>query len=194
MKIALTGHTSGLGLEIAKIFQENNHEVMGYSKSNGWDLTDSGVRKRFLEQVDSNSFDCFINNAYPYGKHNTMDGFLQVELLNQVWLKWQKQQGKIIATIGSTTSETVKKHFHPYSVHKNAIDETCKQLRNISSWPQIINIRPGWVDTRAVKTINVEKCDPKDAAELIYTVITSKLQIHEIMFGPFGPSNQLAKI
>lgn len=182
MKIAITGHTRGLGAEITKIFQANNHEVVGFSRRNGWDIRKQDVRKKLIETLEKENFDCFINNAYPYSNYKNMDGFAQVDLLNEAWLLWEKKEDRVIVTIGSHSAETVKNYYHPYSVHKKAIDDTCKQLRNCRQWPHVINVKPEYIDTDIVKHINAKKMAAVDVAELVYTVVTHKLKIYDIMF------------
>jgi short-subunit dehydrogenase len=183
MKIAITGHTKGIGAALFKKLENEKCEVIGYSRSNGWDLTNEDTREKFYEDIKLNNFDVFINNAYPYDKFNTIFGFLQVELLNKVWSIWNNQSNKIIVTIGSQSSEIVKNYYHPYSIHKKAIDDTCKQLRACSEWPLIMNIKPGYVDTDIVKKINKKKCSPLDVAEIIWFSINHKLNIYDIHFG-----------
>ena len=45
MKIALTGHTNGLGAEILKYFS-SNHSILGFSRSNGYDIKSPADRKK----------------------------------------------------------------------------------------------------------------------------------------------------
>jgi nucleoside-diphosphate-sugar epimerase len=59
-KIALTGHTRGIGKALADIFTDQGHNVEGYSKSNGYDIGEQLVRNTILEQTKN--FDIFINN------------------------------------------------------------------------------------------------------------------------------------
>jgi short-subunit dehydrogenase len=60
MKIAITGHTSGIGKGMYDHFLNQNHEVFGLSRSNGFDIS-----KNTKEIVEiSEECDLFINNAY----------------------------------------------------------------------------------------------------------------------------------
>jgi NADP-dependent 3-hydroxy acid dehydrogenase YdfG len=186
MKIAVTGHTSGIGLATTNLLTEQGHEVIGFSRSNGWDLTDKEIRTKFIQELGQGKFDCFINNAYPYKHYQNMEGFLQVELLNQAWLLWEKDETKKIIVVGSHSAETVKKYYHPYSIHKKAIDDTCKQLRNNRPWPHVINIKPSYVDTPAVKSIKTdEKSKPEEVAELISWALNNPVKILDLMFGDY---------
>lgn len=187
MKIAITGHTSGIGEATTKLLREQGHEVIGFSRQNGWDITDKEIRKDLINELDEGKFDCFINNAYPYKNYQNMDGFVQVELLNQVWLLWEKDPTKKIVVVGSHSAETVKNYYHPYSIHKKAIDDTCKQLRNTRPWPHVINIKPSYVDTQVVKNIkHGEKCTTEEVAELISWALNSPVKILDLMFSAYG--------
>ena len=57
MKIAITGHTRGIGKACADVFRHDT--IYGYSRSNGYDIKDA-------EDIFKSAEDCdvFINNAY----------------------------------------------------------------------------------------------------------------------------------
>ena len=79
MKIAITGHSAGIGQALAKIFEAQGHEIIGLSRRNGYNI-------RSLPKVASmiESCDMFVNNAQV--------GYAQTELLFEVWRRWQGQQ------------------------------------------------------------------------------------------------------
>lgn len=60
MKIAITGHTSGLGKIFYEHYTKLGYEVIGMSRSNGYCLPDN------ISNVaaEANNCDLFINNAY----------------------------------------------------------------------------------------------------------------------------------
>jgi len=62
-KIAVTGHTSGLGKSFFDLLSSQGHQVVGYSRSNNHDLRDYSVISKILDEVQG--FDLFINNAKP---------------------------------------------------------------------------------------------------------------------------------
>ena len=186
MKIAITGHTQGIGLATTTLLKEQGHEIIGYSKTNGWDFTQKECRREFIDALDEQKFDCFINNAYPYKQYKNMEGFVQVELLNLAWLLWEKDPSKKIIVVGSQTSDTVKNYYHPYSIHKKALDDTCKQLRNTRSWPHIINIRPTYVDTISMSHLkNVNKSTTDEVAKLILWALDNPIKILDLTFAAY---------
>ena len=58
MKIAITGHTQGIG---KRAYDRLCPDIIGFSRSNGYDITNSGDQKRIIEE--SKDCDIFINNA-----------------------------------------------------------------------------------------------------------------------------------
>lgn len=86
MKVAITGHTSGIGLSLSQQFTDRGYEVLGFSRSNNFDIGDPARRAEIIEQIKD--CDVFINNAY----HETG----QLELLKEVINNWNGQYKDII--------------------------------------------------------------------------------------------------
>lgn len=186
MKIAITGHTKGIGLATSTLLRSQGHDVEGFSRHNGWDFTDKNTRDEFIDLLIEDDYDCFINNAYPHKFYQSMEGYFQVELLNQAWLAWEKKEDKKIICIGAATSDSNKNYFHPYTIHKKALDDTCRQLRSTRAWPHIINIKPTYVDTQVIGHLtNVKKSSPEEVAELISWSLNSKAKILDLMFSAY---------
>ena len=151
MKVAITGHTSGIGLALTK--QCDNW--IGFSRSNGFDINKP---KPIVEEALN--CDVFINNAH--------DQFAQIDLLYVLWEEWKYNKEKQIVCISSLRPDYNANRVLPYSVEKCALDHTCEQLQMISSPCRVINIKPGFVDTPRVADRNVvHKMDPNYIAEVI---------------------------
>lgn len=186
MKIAVTGHTKGIGQAVTKLLESHGHEVQGFSRHNGWDFTDAQTRSDFITTLKDGNFDCFINNAYPHKYYQNMEGFFQIELLNQAWLLWEKEKQKKIIVIGSNNADNAKNYYHPFSIHKKALDDTCRQLRNTREWPHIINIKPSYVDTQVISHLkNVTKLSSTEVAELILWTINCPQKIYDLSFAAY---------
>jgi len=121
MKLAITGHTSGLGKSIYNYSIEQDIDVIGFSRSNGFDITNRDDRKRLIDTVTH--CDVFINNAY--------DRYGQLDLLYELYDEW-KNSKKLIVTVGSMASNAAEWRLRPclYSTVKKALDVATYQLVN----------------------------------------------------------------
>lgn len=93
MKYAITGHTQGIG---KRAFDRLSPDIIGFSKSTGYDITNCRDRIRIIEE--SENCDVFINNA--------TDNFGQVELFLDLFKAW-KDKNKLIINVGSRIAETM---------------------------------------------------------------------------------------
>lgn len=164
MKIAITGHTKGIGKAIFNYLSDNNYDVVGYSRSNGWNIDNY---QRCAKEISK--YDCFINNAYSFA-----NGYSQTELLREVWKSWKDDSSKLIICIGSYGTDFVQPRDHPYTIHKHALDQTVKQLRVASQFPKISNVRPSYVDVERISHINAEKINPIEIGKVIEFIIKNK--------------------
>lgn len=87
MKIAITGHTGGLGQALFETLS-TQHDVVGFSRSNGYDISKNA--NDIVEKIKD--YDILINNAY----HVTG----QLGLLRKMYEVWSGQY-KLIVTVGS---------------------------------------------------------------------------------------------
>lgn len=62
-KIAVTGHTSGLGKSFFDLLTQQGHQVTGFSRTNGYDIRDYSIVSKIINEIQD--FDLFINNAKP---------------------------------------------------------------------------------------------------------------------------------
>ncbi len=157
MKLAITGHTKGLGAVIAA-----NYHSVGFSKSLGYDIQDPAVRTRIVAEAS----DCtvFVNNAYA--------GFAQVDLLYELFEVWQDQP-KLIINISSNSGDGIKHKIHPYAVHKAALDKASEQLAYLDKSCKISTVRPGWLDTTRVAAWDGKKITPSHLLQVFDLIIDS---------------------
>jgi len=168
MKIAITGHTKGIGKALYDNLSQQ-HEVEGYSRSNGFDISnniDIIVRA-------SKKSDVFINNAY--------DGFNQVSLLYE--LINNGYESKII-NISSNSSDGIKDQIHPYAISKYALDKASEQL--FYRGHNVTNLRFGWVDTPRVseKAKDKKKISTDYVVNIIEWVLNQPHRIKEMTICP----------
>jgi len=169
MKIALTGHTSGIGKAICKRFPN----TVGFSRSNDHDISDDYNREEILFAIQEYEPDIFINNAH--------DGFSQVNLLYKLV---DIHDGKII-NISSNSSDGIKKKKHIYAVEKGALDKASEQLFYLGH--DITNLRLGLVDTPRVdkpKWNEKKKMSPDYIVDIIEWIIKQPHRIREVSVQP----------
>lgn len=174
MKIAITGHTRGLGAELVKCFEFKGHSVMGFSRSNGHDISKTVDRVNIIKEASE--CDVFINNAYW--------GFAQVDLLNGMYAAWSKRSNKYIINVGSDSSYHQKHRHHPYAIHKIALDEQARQLQPLGRWPTITNVRPGTFESDMGNRIEGKRMSVQTAADVIMYVFDNrdKFTVRDIVY------------
>lgn len=156
MKIAITGHTQGIGRALTEVFP--NH--VGFSRNNGYDLnTIYGRHKAYRDMADCT---VFVNNA-PIGWN-------QIILLYELWDQWRNTENTII-NIGSDAADYSQTTARPYSIQKKALQDTCLQMQQSSNSCRVMLIKPGYVDTPRVSEIDSHKIDPLELANYVKDLI-----------------------
>ena len=141
MKIAITGHSAGIGQALSMIYTIQGHEIIGLSRRNGYNIRSIPKVAGMIEPCD-----VFINNAQA--------GFAQTELLWEVWNRWQGQN-KIIVNISTQMTEhsvAPKLEWDQYLVQKKALELAHEQCKQRNDWPQMVLIRPGMIATQPGQT------------------------------------------
>ena len=143
MKIAITGHTAGIGQAFTKILESRGHEIVGISRRSGDNIRRIEHTANLIQTCDM-----FINNAQTQ--------YAQTELLYAVWQRWQGQE-KYIWNISTQMTEQPSNGtpdgqndltMSQYRNQKLALEEASRQLKFKNPWPQISIIRPGGVATQ----------------------------------------------
>lgn len=112
MKCVVTGHTSGIGKALYEHFQSKGWEVIGMSRSNGYNIVTN------QQQIISEATGCdlFINCAY----ENTAQEELLIALHNKV--------GRMIV-VGSVAADWAEQ-WVTYGQNKLQLERKCKELAN----------------------------------------------------------------
>lgn len=168
MKIAITGHTKGIGKALAEEAELQGHEVIGFSRSNGKDISTIDVLR------DIKDCDMFINNAYV--------PIHQTRLLKDVINEWEGQD-KLIINISSKLSllNEAPLGLDQYVEDKKEQNEIMKK-RSIRATPRVMNVILGLTDTDMAKIYEVEsKMSTKDVADLIFNLVQSPISVQQIV-------------
>lgn len=158
-KIAITGHTSGIGKACADMF--SGHEIFGYSRSNGWNLNEP---YKIIQDIQRQDCTVFINNAY----HETYQSLL----LRQMHGHWKNTNYTII-NIGSyiTDYPRLEKELdnEPWEYRDNKLHllETFRTIAQANTQCNVHMISPGPVDTPMIKHIDTPKMHACKVASLV---------------------------
>lgn len=121
MRCVVTGHTSGVGKAIHEYLKDSGHEVIGMSRSNGYDITTDQDK---IEDI-AKGCDLFVNCAHA--------GTAQLELLNRLCRKV-----KSMIVVGSVAADWAHV-WKTYGQDKLELEKRCREISVIDD-PTIANI------------------------------------------------------
>ena len=136
----LTGHTQGIGLAIYDKLKPN---VLGFSRSNGFDITKKDNRCRIIDLV--NDCSVFINNAHA--------DYAQVDMLIELFHDWKDKQ-KIIINIGSQITDRKLSerglYLLDYAAQKRALKSIIDDMQGYNC--AVLYVQFGYVGTDRILT------------------------------------------
>ena len=178
MKIAITGHTAGIGQALAKCYADKGHDIVGLSKRNGFNIRNISKMAEHIEPCD-----IWINNA--------QESFAQTELLFEMAQKWKGTKKRIIVISTQMTQEPVSllPDLDLYRIQKISLEESVKQLRHRRLGVKFTLVRPGDIATSAKKTVPPSADVDRWASALIsmLELAAPDLEISDISLGPTWP-------
>ena len=168
-KIGIIGHTKGIGKAIADV---SKFEVIGLSRSNGYDL--SGSLENILNKLDDCEY--IVINAYA--------GNNQLELLKRIYNKYQNENKKV-AVITSTSGTPAGEDdnvsnglYKEYCQHKKELIEYIEDIQQelIKKPLSIFDICPDVVDTEMTDGMweHWPKLEAKSVAEAVWYCFDSQ--------------------
>lgn len=175
MKIAITGHTAGIGQALAQQYRNRGHEIVGLSKREGHNIRNILKIAEHIEPCD-----VFINNAQA--------GFAQTELLFEMSRRWKGTRKHIISisTIMTEFPVSVLPNMTEYYCQKVTLESAIRQLKGEQLGIKFTIVRPGDIATSANKTVP-PSADVNHWAETlvkIFELTDPNLDISEISLGP----------
>lgn len=140
-KIAITGHSKGIGAALFKRLSQG-HEVTGFSRSNGHDLSQKESYDRAWEEM--RSADIVINNAY-----SPQNRYLQTDILNDFTELHLLDSSRLIVNLLSMSPYVSRPQpsFNRYAASKILLGETINRLKTSGHKCGIVGVAPGWVET-----------------------------------------------
>ena len=112
MKIALTGHSKGLGQALFNKLSLT-HETLGFSRNNGYDIKNPDNRKKIIKE--SKDCDIFINLVHNY--------YHQTDLLLELHKSWKGLQ-KYIINIGTQAVDDENFGISDYQMLEYKVQKT----------------------------------------------------------------------
>jgi hypothetical protein len=149
MKIAITGHSAGIGQSFAKYLSGRGHDIVGLSKRDGNNIR---VIPKIVEKIIP--CDMWINNA--------QSGYAQTELLYKVAEAWQGNRSKMIWNISTMMTKDPLIPDIPeqswigiaeYKNQKRSLEDAFYQLKNKC---MMCLIRPGSVATQPYNRAGID--------------------------------------
>lgn len=180
MKIAITGHTAGIGQALAEEYRLDGHDIVGLSRREGNNIR---VIPKICDQIEP--CDVFVNNAQA--------GYSQTELLFEMARRWSGTRKHIIVVSTMMTQEPVSSldglDMDQYRVQKVALEETVRQIRHRRLGVKITVVRPGNIATSPDKTVP-PAADVNNWARTLLDLFdmakNNDLAIPEISLGPLN--------
>lgn len=132
MKIGITGHSDSLGKGLFD-FLRKNHEVIGFSRSNGYDL--KNYKNILTDVVD---LDVFINNTY----HPN----LQQKIFEELFDLWKEKDKTIFNVLTSAIFNNGS--FDDYRESKLNLQTSALKLinSNLDKKVRVINLYPNTLE------------------------------------------------
>ena len=178
MKIAITGHTGGIGKAFTKLLESRGHEIVGISRRLGENI-------RRIEHTANLIQPCnmFINNA--------QTSYAQTELLFEMAQRWTGTKKHIVVISTQMTQDPVSVlpglDMLAYHQQKVTLEEMAKQLRHQRLGVSITIVRPGYIATQSGQTVP-PAADVSNWARTLLDVFSiaknNNLTIPDISLGP----------
>ena len=178
MKIAITGHSAGIGKELANVYTDLGHDIVGLSKRDGHNIRNIPKISDLIEPCDM-----FVNNA--------QTGYAQTELLFEMAKRWTNTKKHIVVISTMMTQDPVSVlpglEMIAYHQQKMALEEAVKQLRYQRLGVKFTIVRPGYIATQPGQTVP-PAASPSNWAQTLVSILnmaqTNNLIIPDISLGP----------
>jgi NADP-dependent 3-hydroxy acid dehydrogenase YdfG len=163
MKIAITGHTDGVGKSIyEKLLTE--FDVVGLSRSNGYDIKNIDV---ILEQIEG--CDVFINNAFQQN--------YQTLLFEKLFNKWKFLPKLIINMNSSCVYEPSDWNLFYANSKKDFREVSMNIIRsNVDKRVRVTNLYPSTLSSH-IGFESLNKIDIEHVSDIVYWLVTQPVEI-----------------
>jgi glycerate kinase len=182
-KIAIIGHTRGIGKAIADLYTDKKYNVIGMSRSNGFDLVHD--QEKILEKIED--CDLVVLNAH------SLQG--QLTLLKRIYGRYSfnKMQVAVITSTSGLDDEPDLQQFKlwdkfEYSqyceIKKELIEYISELQEELFTKPlSVYDICPDVVDTDMTKGLwnNLPKLTAQEVADAVRYCFESTFNVNKIV-------------
>jgi nucleoside-diphosphate-sugar epimerase len=178
MRIAITGHTAGIGQALANEYALAGHDIVGLSRREGNNIRNVPKICDLIE-----SCDMFINNAQA--------GYSQTEILFEMAQRWQGTKKHIVVISTMMTQDPISVlpglDMDQYRIQKVALETAVNQIRHRRLGLKLSIVRPGYVATQPGQE-SPPAADVNVWAKTLVTLLNiaqqNSLSIPDISLGP----------
>ena len=178
-KIAITGHTKGIGKAIADLYSKKNYQVIGLSRSNGYDM--SFDQDKMLEAMAQCNL--IVLNAH--------SGRTQLEMLKKIYCLYYHQPKKVVVI----TSTSGTQQGMDEELENDAYKEYCKDKKELIGYisdlqedlfykaMSVYDVCPDVVDTEMTKDLwhTLPKLKAAEVADAVQNCFEATYNINKIV-------------
>jgi NAD(P)-dependent dehydrogenase (short-subunit alcohol dehydrogenase family) len=177
--IAIIGHTRGIGKAIAELYKDKGYQVIGMSRSNGYDITVD--QEKIVDTV--RDCDLIVINAHA--------GRSQLKLLKNMYSRYYDKSKKV-AVITSTSGtpwgrdeDFDDRNYQQYCDHKQELIGYISELQEdlLPRSMSVYDVCPDVVDTAMTKGLwtTLPKLEPQEVAQAVSYCFDSTFNINRIV-------------
>ena len=178
-KIAVIGHTKGIGKAIADLYKRKNYEIVGLSRTTGYDLETDQVK--IIEKLR----DCELIVLNAYAK------FGQYQLLKKINSEFHHHYKKVVVITSTSGTPQGKDEdnygadYNEYCWHKEHLIEYISDLQeDLFNKPlSVYDVCPDVVDTDMIKGMwgNLPKLKADEVADTVRYCFESPFNINKLV-------------
>ena len=184
-KVAVTGHTSGIGKEIYEYCQFHGALVKGYSRSNGFDLKE-GDGDKIINAILKDDPEVVFNHAWFPRAQNKI-----LKILHREKVVINTGSATCYYSIGASIYEKDKAELRDYCIAK-ATDYPYKNKCRLH------NVSMGWTNSKILDGVEDGEyfIDPYEAALVLINLVMPQnyIMTEVVCNGKFKPLKQMVQL
>ena len=178
-KIAVIGHTKGIGKAIADLYKRKKYEIVGLSRTTGYDLETD--QEKIMEKLK----DCELIVVNAYAK------FGQYHLLKRIYSEFHHHYKKVVVITSTSGTPQGKDEdnygadYNEYCWHKEHLIKYVSELQEeLFNKPlSVYDVCPDVVDTDMIKGMweGLPKLTAEEIADTVHYCFESTFNINKIV-------------